>query len=230
MVLLGVSLVLLVALGFIWGSPINPGESWKPITSDFPVWKILELLVISIGIPFFLLSTNSPLMQVWFSRIYPLRSPYKLYALSNAGSMIALLSYPVLVEPYITLQIQGRIWSFSYVLFALLVGYGVVKIMRGKPDLAQSLPPASLEPLVRPDKKSKILWISLSACASILLLATTNHITQDVAVIPLLWILPLAVYLLSFILAFSSVRWYSRQIYLILLFMVTLLGLASYGS
>ncbi len=137
--------------------------------------------------------------------------------------MIALLSYPVLVEPYITLQIQGRIWSSSYVLFVLLVGYGAVKIMRGRPDLGQGLPPASSEIPVRPDKKSKILWISLSACASILLLATTNHITQDVAVIPLLWILPLVVYLLSFILAFSSERWYSRQIYLILLFLVTLL-------
>ncbi len=208
LVFLGVSLILLIALGFIWGSPISPSESWKPSTPDFPVWKILELLIISVGLPFFLLSTNSPLMQAWFSRLYPFRSPYKLYALSNAGSMIALLSYPVLVEPYITLQIQGRIWSFSYILFVLLVGYGVVKIMRRKPDSGQGPTPTSSEPLVRPEKKAKILWVSLSACASILLLATTNHITQDVAVIPLLWILPLAVYLLSFILAFSSERWY----------------------
>ena len=137
LVLLGASLALLIALGFIWVSPINPGESWKPSTPDFPIWKILELLFISVGLPFFILSTNSPLMQAWFSRIYPLRSPYRLYALSNAGSLIALLSYPVLVEPYISLSMQGRIWSFSYVLFVLLIVYGTVKIMRKKTVLGR---------------------------------------------------------------------------------------------
>ncbi len=223
LVLLGISLAILIILGFIWESPINPGESFRPITPDFPVWKIMELLIISVGLPFFLLSTNSPLMQAWFNRKYPLRSPYKLYAISNAGSMIALLSYPVLVEPYITLQLQGRLWSFSYVFFLLLVCYGAVKIMRGKFDSGKNQTSTSSEPQVKPDKKSKVFWVFLSACASILLLATTNQITQELSVIPLLWILPLAVYLLSFILAFSSERWYPQQIYLILLFLVPLL-------
>jgi len=223
LVLLGTSLVVLIILGIIWTSPITPGESWKPVTPDFPVWKILELLFVSVGLPFFILSTNSPLMQAWFNQLYPLRSPYRLYALSNTGSLMALLSYPVLVEPYISLSMQGRIWSFSYVLFVLLIVYGTVKIMRKKTVLGRDPVPVKPKVIIRPDKRSKILWIALSTCASILLLATTNHITQDVAAIPLLWILPLAVYLISFILAFSSERWYPRQIYLILLFVVTML-------
>lgn len=221
-VLICSSVVLMLILGSIWASPVTPGSGWKPASTDFPIWEIFKLLTISIGLPFFLLSTNSPLMQVWFNRIYPERSPYKLYALSNVGSMVALLSYPILVEPYLTIQRQGIIWSLSYILFAALVLYGVIRNMKFRkyPDTNQIQVTADLQ--IRPDKKSLVLWIMLSACASIILLAMTSFVTQEVAVIPFLWVLPLSIYLLSFILAFSSERLYSRQIYLILFFVVLL--------
>jgi hypothetical protein len=222
LVLICLSVVLMLVLGLVWKSPVTPDASWKPDNPAFPIWEIFKLLAISVGLPFFLLSTNSPLMQVWFNRTYPGRSPYKLYALSNVGSMVALLSYPILVEPYLVMQKQGYAWSLGYVLFAALVIYGVVRTMKFKKDLTTGQSLAETRPQIRPDKKSRILWVLLSACASMLLLAMTSHITQEVAVLPFLWILPLSIYLLSFILAFSSERWYSRQIYLVLLFIMVL--------
>ncbi|MHB1439030.1 MAG: fused MFS/spermidine synthase, partial [Thiobacillus sp.] len=216
------SVVLMLILSFIWESPVTPGAGWKPASTDFPIWEIFKLLTISIGLPFFLLSTNSPLMQVWFNRIYPERSPYKLYALSNVGSMVALLSYPILVEPYLTIQRQGIIWSLSYILFAALVLYGVIRNMKFKKHPNTNQVKVTAEVQIRPDKKSLVLWIMLSACASIILLAMTSFATQEVAVIPFLWVLPLSVYLFTFILAFSSERLYSRQIYLILFFVILL--------
>ena len=223
LVLICFSVVLMLVLSLVWKSPVTPDAGWKPNNSGFPIWGIFKLLIISVGLPFFLLSTNSPLMQVWFNRTYPGRSPYKLYALSNVGSMVALLSYPILVEPYLTMQNQGYIWSLGYILFAALVLYGVVRTIKFKKEFnTNQVVPATIESRIRPDKKSRVLWVMLSACASMLLLAMTSHITQEVAVIPFLWILPLSIYLLSFVLAFSGERWYSRQIYLVLLFLIIL--------
>jgi len=225
LVLICASIVLMLVLSLVWKSPVTPGAGWKPANTDFPIWEIFKLLTVSVGLPFFLLSTNSPLMQVWFNKIYPERSPYKLYALSNVGSMVALLSYPILIEPYLTIQRQGIIWSLSYFLFAALVLYGVIRTMRLKKYLNNNqvpVTPVTIESKIRPDKKSRVLWIMLSACASIILLAMTSFVTQEVAVIPFLWVLPLSIYLLSFILAFSSERWYSRQIYLVLFFIMLL--------
>jgi len=158
-------------------------------------------------------------------RIYPGRSPYHLYALSNAASLIALISYPIVVEPYLSLTGQGRIWSLGYLFFARLAAYGTIRILRSRPvsQPAVRISSAIAEQARRPNAKEITLWISLSACASVLLLATTSHITQEVAVIPFLWILPLTIYLGTFILAFSGERGYSRQIYSILFFLTTLL-------
>lgn len=220
---LGLSLVLMLLLGLAWKSPITPDASWKPGQSGFPVWDICKLLLVSVGLPYFLLSTNSPLMQAWFHRNFPEKTAYRLYALSNVGSLLGLVTYPVLVEPYFTLAWQGRIWSLMYLAYAGLAAYGAYKSL-GKRELAE---PDLLHP--RQDTGPKLtakdysLWIILAASASILLLATTSQITQEVAVIPFLWVLPLTIYLLSFILAFSGQRWYSRQVFLVIFFIATLL-------
>lgn len=223
LVLLGVSLGLMLVLGLAWKSPITPDASWKPVQSGFPVWDICKLLLISVGLPYFLISTNSPLMQAWFHRNFPERTAYRLYALSNVGSLLGLVTYPVLVEPYLTLAWQGKIWSLMYLAYAGLAGYGAVRSLLKKkssePELARS--EVDLGPKLTARDYS--LWIILAATASILLLATTSQIIQEVAVIPFLWVLPLTIYLLSFILAFSGERWYSRQVYLVIFFVATLL-------
>ena len=230
LVLLGVSLVLMVVLGFVWKSPITPSANWKPLGSDSPIWGIFRLLFISVGLPYFLLSSNSPLIQAWFDRTYPEKTAYRSYALSNLGSLLGLVTYPVLVEPYLTLSWQGRIWSIVYVLYAGLAAYGAVKALRVRTGglypiaVASDSAAASLPEGSRPGVKQYILWVALAATASILLLAVTSEITQEVAVIPFLWVLPMTIYLLTFVLAFSGERWYSRQIYLLLFFASSLLA------
>ena len=230
LVLLGVSLGLMFVLGFVWKSPITPSSNWRPLGSDSPIWGIFRLLFISVGLPYFLLSSNSPLIQAWFDRAYPAKTAYRLYALSNLGSLLGLVTYPVLIEPYLTLAWQGRIWSMVYVLYAGLAAYGAVKALRVRPGglhpiaVASDNAAASLTEGSRPGLKQYILWIALAATASILLLAVTSEITQEVAVIPFLWVLPMTIYLLTFVLAFSGERWYSRQVYLLLFFASTLLA------
>jgi hypothetical protein len=223
LVMLGLSLTLLLLFSFIWKSPITPGASWKPLPDQAPIWQICKLLLVAVGLPYFLLSTNSPLMQAWFSRTFPQKSAYRLYALSNAGSLLGLVTYPVLIEPYLTLAWQGRLWSLLYILYAGLAVFGAIKSLRSYPREAidQSVAESHLDK--KPSARDVSLWIVLAAAASILLLATTSHITQDIAVIPFLWILPLTIYLITFILAFSSERWYSRQFFLVLFFIMTLL-------
>jgi hypothetical protein len=216
-IMLAVSVGLIVVLAFFWVSPITPPASWKPQTVDNPVWHIFFLLAISIGLPYFMLSTNSPLMQAWFNRIFPGKSPYRLYALSNLGSLLALISYPVIVEPLMALQWQGWMWSGLYIVFAVVAAYAAFSSRRSgtkPPEAAPTVDPGSIS---RPKAGVIGLWIALSATASVLLLAVTNQITQEVASIPFLWILPLTIYLLSFILAFESERWYSRIPYTFLL-------------
>ena len=222
--MLGVSLVLMLVLGLMWKSPITPPASLKPQGAIFPIWEIFKLLFISVGLPYFLLSSNSPLIQAWFNRAFPEKIAYRLYALSNVGSLLGLVTYPVLVEPYLTLTWQGRVWSLAYVIYAGLSAYGAIKVLRQKPVQGQNLEVAAPDAAPRPHLRDYILWIVLAATASILLLAVTSKITQEVAVIPFLWVLPLTVYLLTFVLAFSDERWYSRQVFLLLLFIATLLA------
>ena len=229
LILIGVSLALMLILGVLWKSPITPDAGWKPGAETLPVWGIFKLLAVSVGLPFFLLSSNSPLVQAWSDRVFPERTAYRLYALSNVGSLIALVTYPVLVEPTLTLAWQGRVWSLGFVVFAVLAVYGAVRSLQARPSVGagsaahvnDAAPSLSKGP--RPRLRDYFLWISLAATASILLLATTIHITQEVAVIPFLWILPLTIYLLSFVLAFAGERWYSRRFYLVLFFVATLL-------
>jgi len=212
--LLGVTIALLAALGLVWPSPITPAADMRLVAAKFPILDIFMILAISVGLPYFVLASNGPLMQAWFSRLFPERSYARLYALSNVGSLFGLLAYPALVEPSLTLLQQGWAWAGGFTLFALVAGILSYRARDEGGALAQVL---SSE---KPSGGLRVLWIILSGTASLFLLSVTNQISQEVAVIPFLWIVPLAVYLLSFIFAFSDSRWYDRRIYT-LLFSVT---------
>jgi hypothetical protein len=121
--LLSASIILLVFQAFLWGSPLLPDSGWKHTGSDMPIIRILGLLTVSVGLPFFILATTSTLLQAWFVRIFPNRSPYKLFALSNTGSLVGLLSYPFFVEPNLGLNLQAVIWFVIYVIFVLCCGF-----------------------------------------------------------------------------------------------------------
>ncbi|MEW5718149.1 MAG: fused MFS/spermidine synthase [Chloroflexota bacterium] len=210
--LVSVSLILLAVTALTWRTPILPAAAWKPRGVDFPIGDILKILSVAIGLPYFILATTSPLMQAWFNRSHPGRSPYRLYALSNAGSLLALITYPFLIEPTLTLQAQATLWSFGFCVFALLALYGAIKIAAtNAPSLPSQTDPAAST--AAPSAKIRLVWITLAACASVLLLAITSQISQEIAVIPFLWILPLTIYLLTFILCFESDRWYSRAFF-----------------
>ena len=220
LVLLGLSLVILFGLGVTWRSPLTPSAALKPNGAIPPVLDIFLLLSATVGLPFFLLASNSTLVQAWFARAFPNRSPYRLYAFSNFSSLVALPAYPFLVEPNLSLPWQGWLWSLGYLVFTVLAAFATWRGMRtpaavpAGPGLKQTPAPAARE---------IILWVFLSACASILLLAITAYLTQQVAVIPFLWVLPLVIYLLTFVLAFSGERTYSRRVYVFLLLPVILL-------
>jgi hypothetical protein len=217
LILVGFSVILLIYLAIIWPSPITPSADLRPVNTTIPVLNIFFLLTISVGLPFFVLSTNSPLMQTWFSQRNPEKSPYWLYALSNIGSMLGLLIYPFLVEPLLTIQWQGWVWTGGYILFILIAAWNTLltlRVVQPNPTIGQEQPSDGKDQL---KKGVQTLWVLLSSCASLLLLAVTSQITQEVAVIPFLWVLPLTIYLLSFVLAFSSRRWYHRGIFTFLL-------------
>jgi len=222
LVLLAVSVGLLIFLWLVWPSPITPGAALKPVNNTHPIAWLFFLLTISVGLPFFVLSTNSPLTQAWFSRKNPGRSPYWLYALSNAGSLLGLIAFPVLFEPLFTIRWQGWIWSGAYILFAILAAVNaILTLKKGQPVIQSEQ--VSIEADEKKLKKStQAYWILFSACASLLLLAVTSQITQEVAAIPFLWVIPLALYLLSFVLTFSDKGWYRREVFIVLLFAATI--------
>jgi hypothetical protein len=203
--LLGASLFLL---------PLAPGSAWKPAGPETPVLRIVALLASTAGLPYILLSTTSPLLQAWFSRTHRGHVPYRLFAVSNAGSLAGLLSYPLLVEPVFSLRLQSWGWSGAFVLFTLLcAAAGVSSLRRADYRAAEGE-----EEGETPAAGTMILWFVLSLCPAGLLLAVTNHLTQNIAPIPFLWVLPLTLYLLSFILVFyQRGQLYWRKVYLALL-------------
>jgi len=201
--------------------PIIPSTWWKPAGSDDPLFRILGLLAATIGMPYLLLSSTSPLLQSWLARTQAGAVPYRLFALSNLGSMLALLGYPFLIEPRLASGQQAWSWSIAYALFALFCGWTAFRSRAaGQLSCAEADNAAPL-----PRAADYMLWLALAGSASALLLAITNHLSQNVASIPFLWILPLALYLLSFILCFESSKWYRRILFLPL-FAVALIVLA----
>jgi hypothetical protein len=200
--LLAVSLLLI---------PIIPDAGWKPATGEQePMLLILGLLGATIGLPYFLLSTTSPLVQAWYWQSFRHKVPYRLFALSNLASLLALLSYPLLIEPFLPLAAQSWVWSIGYCGFVLLCGATALSGTRD--SVAAAAPPAEeAGPAGNPPTVGDcLLWIALSAMGSCLLLAVTNHLTQNIASIPFLWVVPLSIYLITFILCFDHPRWYRR--------------------
>ncbi|HNY39566.1 MAG TPA: fused MFS/spermidine synthase [Bryobacteraceae bacterium] len=196
--------------------PIIPNAGWKPLTPDAPALHILGLLAVTIGLPYFALSTTGPLIQAWYVQANPGKIPYRLFALSNLGSMLALLSYPPLVEPNLTLRNQALVWSCGFGLFAILCVYTGWR-SQGRTRVAASDPADEQPNEPPPGLKRHLFWIGLAAGPSMLLLAVTSNMSMDIAPIPFLWILPLSLYLLSFILCFDAEGWYRRTLFLLLL-------------
>lgn len=189
--------------------PVIPNAAWKPLGGEDPSWRILGLLTVTLGLPYLLLSSTSPMVQAWYARTHEQAAPYRLFALSNAGSMLALVTYPILVEPKLATRHQAWGWSVAYAAFVVLCGAVAWGARNGTPLEEESESHGE-----RPGWERQLMWLSLSACASTLLLAVTNHLTQNVASIPFLWILPLALYLLTFILCFEGRGWYHRSTFL----------------
>ncbi len=217
--------------------PILPKAAWRPPAGANPTLYILGVLTTTIGLPFVILSATSPLLQSWYVRRQKTSQPYRFYALSNAGSFLALLSYPVLIEPYFTTRHQAITWSVAYAAFALCcatiafrqrttlgpLSHGChsersEESLRSahrtdKPDHQHS----TSQPHLSPSAPLQLLWVALAADAAALLLAITNHLSQNVAAVPMLWIIPLAIYLFTLILTFEGHAWYRRFFFLRLL-------------
>ncbi|HYF17623.1 MAG TPA: fused MFS/spermidine synthase [Ramlibacter sp.] len=194
--------------------PIVADPSWKPRGEQDPTAGILGLLVATIGLPYLLLSTTGPLLQSWFARRQPAQtSVYRLFALSNLASLLALLSYPFLIEPWVSGRAQSYAWSAGYALFAALCMACAFSSLRYAAPGPSAVEGDAGGP--RPTLADYGNWVVLSAMASAFLLAITNHLTRDVASVPFLWLLPLTVYLLTFILAFEGRGWYRREYFLV---------------
>ncbi len=215
----------LLHLGLLAGSalllPITPNQSWKPLTAGDPTLRILGLLTTTIGLPYFLLSATSPLLQAWYTRSRKEAVPYRLFALSNAACLLALISYPLLVEPFFSNRAQTHWWSAAYLAFLALCGATALRQRRTESGrlraATEAEEPVTAAAKARPGWDLMALWVAMAACASILLLSVTNHLTKNVAPIPFLWVLPLGIYLLTLIFCFDRPGWYKRQWYLLLL-------------
>jgi SAM-dependent methyltransferase len=208
---------VLLLIAAICMLPITPAPRWQPLPGDDPTIRILALLGVCVGVPYFALSATGPLLQAWLARLSPARAPYRLYALSNVASFLALLSYPVVVEPLMTRRSQAIVWSIGLGGFAIIcAACAALLFRRSTSDVNETAACGFADQaaqFAKPRAARRWLWLLLPACASLLLLAITNKICQDVAVVPLLWIVPLALYLLSFVICFDSPRWYDRRVF-----------------
>ena len=237
-------LLLLVSLAVL---PIVAAAGWKPVGNEDPLWRILGMLFVTIGLPYFMLSTTAPLIQSWFAREHAdpktAERVYRFFALSNLGAIVGLLAYPFAIEMWVTTHTQAIGWSVGYALFALLcigsawrarrltdaavadpdevpkplfdvpVGHSAKPsgeaLVSGRPEdgsqmAGHAAQPAQQQVSSAPEGKDYVLWFALAALASMLLLAVTNHITQNVASIPFMWVLPLTLYLITFVLCFEG--------------------------
>ena len=198
--LLGAAVALVAWHAAAWPAPLAPGDAQRPLPGAAPVPAVLGGLAVAVGLPFAALAATSPLLQAWLARARPGAAPFWLFAISNAGSLAGLLSYPWLVEPHVSLTRQGWLWAVAFAVEAALVAACAW--------IGARAPAAALAPGPEPDAAdagpARVgLWLALSAVPSLLLLAVTSHLTQEVAAVPLLWMLPLAVYLLTFVVCFG---------------------------
>ncbi|MEO7760671.1 MAG: hypothetical protein ABIS68_02030, partial [Casimicrobiaceae bacterium] len=190
--------------------PILAAVDWKPRGDDMPAARILGLMFVTVGLPYFMLTTTGPLIQAWYAR--QTDSPYRLFALSNFASLLGLLSYPFAFEPWISTRQQAIWWSIGHAGFVgACILTALYSLRRARYAGAVTQTPMTAER--PPTWGRRSTWITLSATSSFMLLATTNHMTQNIASIPLLWVLPLSIYLLTFILCFEGRGWYHRLLF-----------------
>jgi hypothetical protein len=197
--------LLALSLAFL---PILASSGWKPQGDEAPIARILLLLAATIGLPYFLLSATSPLLQAWYWRRRQAAVPYRLFALSNFASLLALLGFPLLFEPAFDLKQLAWGWSILFAAFAFLCASTAWRSQEDFPGKAATGKTRG------PSASAQAQWLALSAMGSVMLLAVTNHITQNISSVPFLWVLPLALYLVTFILAFDHPRWYARPVFL----------------
>jgi spermidine synthase len=200
--------------------PILASDAWKPIGDEEPILRILLLLLATIGLPYFLLSTTTPLLQTWYWQRFRTGVPYRLFALSNFASLLALLGFPVLFEPWLDLDALGWGWSAIYAGFVVVcaaTGWISVRAARDNPKPAPTATEVSEAASSAPSLGAHVQWLSLSAMGSVMLLAVSNHITQNIASVPFMWVVPLSLYLITFILCFDHPRWYLRWLFIGLL-------------
>jgi hypothetical protein len=213
--------LLAASLAFL---PILAREGFKPVGDEDAALSILWLLAATIGLPYFLLSSTGPLLQRWIAHRFPEKTVYRLFALSNFGSLLGLLAFPFLIEPFAPTATQAYAWSAAYALFALACAVTAWQAQRvltaraGEPAAAAGAVAALDAQAAAPGLRDYALWLALAALGSVLLLSTTSHITQNIASVPFLWVLPLTLYLLTFVLAFEGRGgrgWYERRWWLL---------------
>jgi len=211
--------LLMVSLACL---PILASTGWKPLGNEDPVGRILLLLAATIGLPYFLLSTTTPLLQAWYWRRFQAAVPYRLFALSNFASLLALVGFPVLLEPYFTLPQLGWTWSGLFACLVVLCGVTAWRSMRAITAQPGAGRAGATEAVLTPlSGVLQLKWLGLAALASVMLLAVSNHVTQNISSVPFLWVLPLALYLITFIFAFDHPRWYRRTPFLVALGVLT---------
>jgi hypothetical protein len=191
-----------------------------------PTWAVLKVLFFGLGFPYLILSANTPLLQQWFTSETNGAQPYRLYAISNVGSFLALISYPVLIEPFMSLDWQIKLWAIIYWLFVLLVGWIFFIVVKQNNNDRPIVPGQLINPKVGFFRL--ILWFMLSALGVILLVSTTNALTQNVPPVPFLWLAPLAIYLLTYVVAFSNLGIYVRNIWLPFFMLLSFVALLIY--
>jgi hypothetical protein len=203
--------------------PIRPSADWRPGVDYEPIRHLLVILLVSVGGPYLVLAATAPTTQEWFRRAFPGGAPYRLYSLSNAGSLAGLLTYPFLVERMWSLPTQSIVWSALFGVYALAAA-SCAWSLRGRSDPAEPVAVAGKGTSARANPPHAVeetaisfgrvaVWIGLAAAGTTLLMASTNVLCQDVAPVPFLWVAPLAIYLLSFILCFDRAGFYRRTWY-----------------
>lgn len=196
--------------------PVLPGDGWKPFGSADASRSILSMLTANVALPFVFLAATGPLVQAWFARAFPTRSPYVLYALSNLGSLAALVLYPLAVEPLLSLTQSGRLFSFGFGITGPMVLLCALMATREAHEPAVSAPATAEAEQAAPGRATMVLWVALAACAVMLLNSITSMLCLDIASVPFLWILPLALYLISLIVCFGMPAAYNRWVFAIL--------------
>jgi spermidine synthase len=203
--------VLIVAA--VLASRVLPGVDLRPESSDSPVLQVLQILGLSVGLPYFCLATTGPLVQHWFTNTAHAKSVFRLYALSNVGSFLALLSFPYVLEPWLEQQQMGQLWTIGFWVFALLCLPVALGAWQNKAESDNANPAVKLGQKTKLPYAQRLSWIALPALASLVFIAATDQISHDVAPEPRLWISTLGLYLLTFILTFDHPRWYRPRLF-----------------